>query len=298
EMDDPDWRSDNALDLKSKLESWRKFAHDICSSAKNEKVGHLEKWLLSRLQKRITTVSESLEELKTRTALQVAFFETWNDFRWYIQRNGKADAVALREASQIWIRLLAPFAPFTCEELWNSIGAKGFVSLAKWPKTEEQMIDLAAEENEALLTDLIDDTLNVVRATKITPRHIFYYTAASWKHRVYKIVLDKAKAGEILMGEIMKTVSADPELKPHMKDAAALIPRLIKTLNKIPQERKRSIIRTEGINENRVFTEALSFLRERFNSEITVFSEEDKEKFDPKKRAQLAIPAQPAIYIE
>ena len=89
----------------------------------------------SKLQKRINTVSASLDELKTRTALQVAFFETWNDFRWYIQRNAGADVGALRESVEVWVRLMAPFAPFVCEELWSRIGGTGFVSLAEWPKS-------------------------------------------------------------------------------------------------------------------------------------------------------------------
>ena len=41
EMDDPDWRSDNAADVQGKLEAWSKFAEDLCSSTKNKNMGSL-----------------------------------------------------------------------------------------------------------------------------------------------------------------------------------------------------------------------------------------------------------------
>ncbi len=90
-MDDPDWRSENASDTQSKLESLQNFAMNIIESAKSDETSHMEKWLLSKLQQRIRTVTGALEELKTRTALETALFGTWNDFRYYAQRKGKTD---------------------------------------------------------------------------------------------------------------------------------------------------------------------------------------------------------------
>jgi len=298
EMDDPDWRSDNAVDVQNKLEAWRKFAEDLYSSAESDAVGHLERWLISKLQKRINTVSASLEELKTRTALQVALFETWNDFRWHIQRKGKASIGAMREVIEVWIRLMSPFAPFVCEELWSGIGERGFVSVAGWPEADADKIDLVAEENEALLVDLIDDTLNVLKATKITPKRICYYAASGWKGKVHLKVLMKAEVGEVKMNEIMKEIAADSMLNSHIKEAAALVPRLIKALNKLPSERKANMLQIKEREEKKVITDAISFLKERFNADIAVYDEDEKERYDPRQRAQMAMPSQPAIYIE
>src|SRR5512135_1950743 len=55
-MDDPDWRSENASDTQSKIESLQNFAMNIIESAKSDETSHMEKWLLSRLQQRIRTV--------------------------------------------------------------------------------------------------------------------------------------------------------------------------------------------------------------------------------------------------
>jgi leucyl-tRNA synthetase len=297
-MDDPDWRSDNAVDVQNKLEALHKFAEDMFASAKDRESGHLERWLLSKLQKRVSSVSEALEELKTRTALQIALFETWNDFRWYIQRKGNAHSMALREAVDVWVRLLAPFAPFVCEELWSKLNHEGFISLTNWPGVDEGKLDVAAEEREVLLTELIDDTLNVLKATKITPKRIFYYTATDWKRKVYRRILEKSTAGEVKVGDVMREFSADPTMRPRMKDVASLVPRIIKSLAKLPEERKANMLKINEVNEKETITDALGFLKERFNARVKVYSEEDTERYDPKKRAQNAMPNQPAIYIE
>ena len=37
----------------------------------------------------------------------------------------------------VFIRLLCPFAPHLCEEMWEQLGEKGFISLSEWPKYDE-----------------------------------------------------------------------------------------------------------------------------------------------------------------
>ncbi len=48
--------------------------------------------------------------------------------------------------------MLAPFAPYICEELWSEMNGKGFISVAEWPRVDETKIDAMAEERENLLT--------------------------------------------------------------------------------------------------------------------------------------------------
>src|SRR3990170_476642 len=262
-MDDPDWRGENALDIRNKLEGLSRFAEEILASAESDEAGHLERWLLSKLQQRIAAVTVGLEELKTRTALQVALFEVWNDLRWYMQRKGKIDAKALAEAAKVWLRLLAPFAPYTCEELWSRVGEKDFISLVSWPTVDAERVDVAAEEQENLIVDLIADTLNILKATKIAPKRICVYTAAGWKWQVYLRILEKASVGEGKISEVMRMFSADPDLKPRMKDVAALVPRVLKALTKQSGERKANMLRIKEVDERSVVSEAVGFLKER-----------------------------------
>ena len=297
-MDDPDWRAENISDLQSKFTGLMGFASGIIASAKKEEDTMLERWLQSKLQTRIKVVTASLEELKTRTALQVALFETWNDLRWYIQRKGNSESKALCEAVKVWLKMLAPFAPFLCEELWNQTGEEGFISVASWPTFAAHKIDVPAEEQETEITNLMTDTSNILKATKITPKRICYYTAAPWKWQVYLKILEKTVTGEAKIGELMKEFVADKDLKPHMKDIAGLVPRVIKALTKVSGERKVNMQQIKMVDENALLMGAATFLGERFNAEVSVYSETNQERFDPKQRAAMAMPYQPAIYIE
>jgi leucyl-tRNA synthetase len=297
-MDDPDWRAENVSDLQSKFEALCGFVSGIVASAKNEEDTVLERWLLSKLQHRIKDVTVSIDELKTRTGLQIALFETWNDLRWYIQRKGSTDAKALGEAVKAWLKMLAPFAPFLCEELWSQTGEAGFISIAPWPIFDEAKVDIAAEEQENLIVDVMSDTSNILKAMKITPKRLCYYTAASWKWQVYLKVLAKTLAGEAKINELMKEFAADKDLKPHMKDIAGMVPRVIKALTKLPSDRKANILKIKAVDEKEILQSALGFLKERFNAEVSVYSENDQKCYDPKRRAVMAMPYQPAIYIE
>lgn len=96
----------------------------------------------------------------------------------------------------------------------------------------------------------------------------------------------------------MREFAANKGLKPHMKDAASLVPRVIKALNKLSAERKANILKIKETNEMELISGALGFLKERFNVEVSVYAEEDAKRYDPKQRAQMAMPYQPAIFIE
>ncbi|MDR0471899.1 MAG: leucine--tRNA ligase [Nitrososphaerota archaeon] len=297
-MDDPDWRADNLRDLQSKFDSLMGFTSHIITSTKKDENTALERWLTSRMQQRIKDVTAALDDLKTRTALQTALFETWNDLRWYIQRKGNTETNTLTDAVKDWLKLLAPFAPFICEELWSQTNEKDFISTAKWPQYSPDKIDTAAIEQETLITDVMDDTNNILKAMKITPTKIIYYTAAPWKWQIYLKIIEKTLAGEAKINELMREFAADPALKPHMKDIAPMVPRIIKALTKVSNERKLNMAKIGLTDEKTILTEATKFLKDRFNAETTIYSEADTQCFDPKHRAAMAMPYQPAIYIE
>jgi len=41
----------------------------------------------------------------------------------------------------LFLKLLHPFCPHITEELWEKIGGKGFISVAKWPVADEKKIN-------------------------------------------------------------------------------------------------------------------------------------------------------------
>jgi len=297
-MDDPDWRTANVKDIQGKLESFYGFARTIIENAKSSENEHLEKWLMSTLQHRIVQVTENIEEMKTRTALETALYEVWNDFRWYGRRRGKMDSKVLLEALKVWLKLLAPFAPHLCEELWSQIGEKGFISLAKWPQLSEKLVDMPAEEKETLVEEAIEDTLNVLKATKIVPKKICYYTASPWKWKVYLKALEKSMHGEVRMSELMKELAAEKDLKEHLREIAKFASKIMKDVTQVPEERRQNLLRTGMIDEKATIQEAAEFMSDRFKAQIMVYTEGEEKRYDPKQRASTSMPGRPAIYIE
>jgi leucyl-tRNA synthetase len=297
-MDDPDWRSENVRDMRNKLESFYNFAKIIIKNAESSENGHLEKWLMSTLQHRISDVTKNFEEMKTRTSLEIALFEIWNDFRWYIHRKGEAKTKILKEALKTWLKLLAPFAPHICEELWSEIKEDHFISLAKWPQVREELINEQAEEKEDLIKEIIEDTLNILKATRVTPQKICYYTASPWKWKVYLRVLEKSKHGEAKLNEIMKEFAAEDYLKGKLKEVSKFAAKVVQEMGKISEKRKANLLEIGMLKEKKIIDEAEDFLADRFKARIIVYSEDEKERYDPRLRAVLSMPCRPAIYIE
>ena len=57
-----------------------------------------------------------------------------------------------REQLMTFVRLLCPFAPHLCEEIWEQEGGQGFCSLAPWPafdeaKTVDETVEIAVQIN-------------------------------------------------------------------------------------------------------------------------------------------------------
>jgi len=298
-MDDPDWRSENIRDAKNKLESFYRLAATIIAEARDEKTGQLEEWLLSVLQHRINVVTESMEVLKSRTAVENAFFEVWNDFRWYSRRKGNMKAKVLLEALNIWVRLLAPFMPHICEEIWDKMEEENFVSSTRWPKYDKSKVSAAAEESETLIKSALNDTISIIRATKITPKIICYYTAAQWKWKVYQKALATSLEKErVTQSDLMNELMKEEEMKKIAKKISKFIAQIIDENNRIELNRKETLLSIGMLNEAAVLREAENFLKRELNAEIQVYVEDDMRRYDPKKRAQLAKPFRPGIYIE
>lgn len=97
--------------------------------------------LVSPLHRTIRKVSEDIETMKFNTAI-AAIMTFVND----IYAVGSID----RETLSILTRLLCPFAPHICEEMWQTLGEKGFCSAEEWPtydeeKTKEASVEIAVQ---------------------------------------------------------------------------------------------------------------------------------------------------------
>jgi leucyl-tRNA synthetase len=194
--------------------------------------------------------------------------------------------------------MLAPFAPFTAEEVWKRMGKTQSITLEHWPVVDEGKIDLVAEESEFLISSLFADLQNIVKVTKMTPTKIVIYTSTSWKTQVYKAILANILEGRINFGEIMRQLIANPETA-KVKTDPKLARKMTEDILSAPLEARSRRLRLTEFSEIAAIYDAQSLLSAENNkAQIVVYSEEDSTKYDPKSRAKSARPFKPAIYIE
>ena len=213
---------------------------------------------------------------------------------------GKPHGPTVRQAVETWVKLMAPFAPHVCEELWERLGKEGFVSLARWPEPDEAKIDLEAEEGEELVRAVLEDLGEVIKVLKVgKPRRVCLYVASPWKWKAYLRALETAREGRPDIGAIMRSLMQDPELKARAKEVASLVKQLVKDImDTSPEERERRL-ELGRLDEMAVLKEASAFLAKEVGAEeVLVFREDDPGRYDPKGRAKLARPYRPAIYVE
>ncbi len=91
----------------------------------------------SKLHKTIKKVSSDIEDMKFNTAI-ASLMTLVNE----VYAVGSIN----KENLTILIKLLCPFAPHLCEEIWETIGGEGFLSLAEWPKCDESKTVDATKE--------------------------------------------------------------------------------------------------------------------------------------------------------
>ena len=115
------WNENSVKGCKRFLERVAGFTDMLSEDIETEK-------LETPLHKTIKKVSSDIEDMKFNTAI-AALMTLTND----IYNVGKIS----KEQLHTFIKLLCPFAPHLCEEMWEVTGGEGFLSLASWPTYEE-----------------------------------------------------------------------------------------------------------------------------------------------------------------
>ena len=297
---DFDWREKEVLGTKRRLEWFREFAGkveeikgsalDLTNIEKVELTRTIDLWMLSQLNQHIKASTEALEVFQTRKALQESLFLLKKDIDHYIYRVNhlldKKDPAVIYVLSTVlesWIRLLAPFTPHTCEELWSNYGGKGFVSVAKWPEVDESVISSEIEKSEELVQNLIKDINQIKNMVGEDAQKVHVYLAPDWKWDLYKIANDVGKPD---IGQIMgRAIGAN--IYDDKKEIAAVAKKVGREMTKTKY--------VDKINEAQIIDDALEYISNEVSSEVIVHTDDS---YDPQNKARNAMPYKPAILIE
>ncbi len=179
-----------------------------------EKLSLPDRWILSRLNRLIETVNRLFDGYLYGEAGRQIYEFLWGEYAdWYIEISKVAlygeDAAAKSRTRHILthvldqcLRMLHPFIPFVTEEIWQHIPHEGeALIVARWPEVDESRFDPRAEEEMALLVDLIRGIRNVRAEYKVEPS------------RPIPVQIDAGDAAEMLAGErdlFVRLANADP----------------------------------------------------------------------------------------
>jgi len=300
-LQDADFNVEAINGIKNKLESM----YENSTKTKAEEIPELEpedKWIFSMLQNLALNVSQSMDKIRLREALHHILYDFDSELQWYLKRTKSKQRTnisgILHKILSSRVLMLSPFAPHIAEEIWEKLGNSELASKSAWPSSIGIEIDSKSIQTETLLKSIIDDINNILKVTKISPKKIIIYTAEQWKSKAYNSILKNVLDGQTNVGTIIKSLIVNKETEQIKKD-----PDFVKkTLNDIlsePVELRKGRIDIGQIDEKEIISSELSSLvKNDYNVELSVFSESDSEKYDPKNKAKVARPFKPAILIE
>jgi leucyl-tRNA synthetase len=263
--------------------------------------------MLSRLQGYVRDANEAMTEMKVRKTIHSALYDLNQDLDWYrrrvatqLERGERKLAIrhVLRTVMDAQVRLLAPFTPHLCEEIWEAMGNEGFVAFAPWPEPDGSMVRPEAEELESVVRTSIEDVQKIVQVTGIRPSRIHFYTASTWKWKVYLNALRMAEAGTLDVGALIRDSFRDEEVKTRTKEVPSFARGVVEDVTRTPAETAKRRLGLKLVNESKLLEDAASYFEAEFGCEVTVENESDPWIHDPENRAPRAKPYRPAIYVE
>lgn len=295
---DFDWREKEVNGIQRRLEAISEFPQKVesligeplkLSIENNAPIVEkpINKWIISQINRKISTATDALEKFQTRKALQSSLFLFRKDVDYYLNRItiiGEEEKETLIYIVNTWIRLLSPFIPYATEEIWDTYNDDDvFISTLDWPVVCGDLIDEKIEKSEEIVQDLAKDIKEIIKITKSNPEVVHLYTAPSWKYEVYNIAQEVGKPN---IGEIIHK-AMDANLCDNKKELSKFATKAGKNFNKINY--------VGVVDEVSVITDAREYLESEIGAKIEVY---DKPTYDPQNKAQNASPYKPAIYLE
>ncbi len=279
DLDDADWREENLQAFSSRIN----FLFDTIRKikrARRRKLLLIDKFVMSKLQRIIEATTNFYEQTKFRSVTQTAFFESFNLLKWYLERCEsirRCNQKILRKFIENLVLILTPLLPHLCEEMWEKLGKKRFVSIERWPKVNKKLINEDIEISEAICERTIEDIREIIKILKKKPQKISIFIAHRWKFKLYE-VMKRKKINIEKAFEIAKR--KDEEIAKYFK-------KLEERIGKIEKIPKREIL-------IEFFNEIKKFLSKEFGCKIEIV---EAEKSDNPKARQADID-KPGIFIE
>ena len=145
-----------------------------------------DRWLLSRLQRATTEITESLEAYDLGAANRAAYEFVWSELcDWYLEaakaplRAGDGHSLAtVNHALEVVLKLLHPMMPFVTSELYQALGHAEQVAESEWPTADDSLLDPEAEAAFERVMAAVTAARNLRSEAELSPSR----TIEVWAH--------------------------------------------------------------------------------------------------------------------
>jgi len=160
-LNDANFSERDVLSWRSKLSSFYGLIKKHYNKGNVMLKRPIDVWLISRFQDYIKKMTEHLEKVENRSALTY-FHQMLNDLHWYLRRNEEKNKTVVNYALEVMTKFLSPYCPFVSEEMWKEMGKNRFVSLEKWPTSDESKIEEKILKQEDAFKKICEDIRHVI----------------------------------------------------------------------------------------------------------------------------------------
>ncbi|OGI12234.1 leucine--tRNA ligase [Candidatus Micrarchaeota archaeon RBG_16_36_9] len=271
QWEDFDWKNEECEIYKKHLETIDKVVKEIMKNEPKKSKEHIDKWFESRINRIIEEATAAMDKNEIKRAANLIFFSILTDLYWYKKRE-KINP----EILPVWLKLLSPFVPHYCEEIWNKLGNKTSITIEKWPSYDSEKIRLKEEAAEEEVRTILRDVEEIKKLSKIMrPKKITLFVAPDWKHEVFNAVLEGIELREV----IKKYKGKEKEVSNYY----------VKLQKRKPLEEK--FLKAHEMNH---LEETKDFLEKELDCEIEIMSAEKSNH----PKSLVAEPEKPGILIE
>ncbi|MGM5483839.1 MAG: leucine--tRNA ligase [Nanobdellota archaeon] len=240
-----------------------KYIISLANDTVKQVTGHMDKLEMSLALGKIMSLAKALNKYK-----EDANKEIYNN------------------AFEMLIKLLSPFTPHLCEELWEKRENQGFISLEKWPEFDETKIDEKLNKSDEFISELYSDIRTVKELLKKESiNKIKIYIADEWKYKFFSLVSKELENENRDFKSIIGKIMQEEELKKNSKTITKTLPSLLK--KGIPLHFGKE-------EEKKLIEEVKKEIAENFESSIEIIDSEKTEE----SKANNSLPGKPAIVIE
>ncbi len=158
----------------------------LTAGANEAQLNKLEnRWIYSRFYRVAGEVNQGLADYRFDEAANTIYRFFWGEFcDWYLEiikpslsvtpEEARGALTFLGDVFEGSLRLLSPFMPFITEEVWHAMydgkpPAKS-IALVRYPELDQRWLNDQAEEQMAVLQDLIEKVRNMRAEMKIEPK--------------------------------------------------------------------------------------------------------------------------------